>query len=210
MPDPKPAPPPPTPEPEVFVEVPWIQPGSCWSVLVVPPAQEPYDLEHAKALAGLSWVSPDPRDEMVSDFIAAARNKVELDTGLALLTQTRDVYYTAALVGPLPLPSRCLPAQSITDVTPAALGRREARVTADGRLIVEPGASGVLRVVAGWSAVDVLRGNVPLLYHAVGLLIAHYLTLGRDLAVTGAVASVNIIPEGYEDAIAPHRLMWVT
>jgi hypothetical protein len=42
------------------------------------------------------------------------------------------------------------------------------------------------------------------LVQAVGLLTAHYATLGRDLALSGTMTPV---PMGYEEAIAPYRLI---
>src|SRR5258705_9577128 len=61
------------------------------SVLVTPPALEPLTLDQGKLRAGLDWVAGDPRDALMTGFIQAARSQVEQDTGLALLTQTRDV-----------------------------------------------------------------------------------------------------------------------
>ena len=59
-------------------------------------------------------------------------------------------------------------------------------------------------------SVAALAAEAPTLIHAVGLLAGHMLTLGRDLAITGAVAAISETPQGYEDCIAPHRLVWVT
>ena len=64
-------------------------------------------------------------------------------------------------------------------------------------------------MTAGWPDPDTLKAEAPLLHHAVGLLVSHYLTLGRDLAITGAVASVNSVPETYEESIQPYRLVYV-
>ena len=66
-----------------------------------------------------------------------------------------------------------------------------------------------MTVVAGWPNVAALAAEAPTLIHAVGLLVAHMLTLGKDLAITGAVAAISETPQGFEDCIAPHRLMWV-
>jgi hypothetical protein len=85
-----------------------------------------------------------------------------------------------------PLPPQCLPAQTIEDVSPT-----------------------VKKVTSGWATIDELKAEAPGLHQAVGLLATHYATLGRDLAITGAVASINIVPEGYEDLIAAYRLVWV-
>ena len=61
------------------------------SVCTVPPSDEVYTLDEAKLRAGFTWPSPDERDALMDSFIRAARAKVESDTGLALLTQTREV-----------------------------------------------------------------------------------------------------------------------
>jgi len=84
---------------------------------------------------------------------------------------------------PLPLPPQCTPLQSIEP--------------ADGS------AAAVYRIVAGWPDAATLKAEAPLLVHAVGLLVAHYATFGRDL-ITAEGATV--VPLGYSDAIQPHRL----
>src|SRR5262245_24487473 len=101
-----------------FVRAPWASPQSCYSVLIAGPTEEPITLDEAKLRAGLDWEPGDPRDALMQGFIAAARNQVEQDTGLALLTQTREV---TVLVPPgggvVPLPMQALPLQAITDLT---------------------------------------------------------------------------------------------
>jgi hypothetical protein len=214
-------PPPVTGEPPVgggpFLVPPWAAPRACYRVLVTPPAEEPLTVEDAKLLAAMSWpvtTPPDPRDAMIADFIRAARTKVEQDTGLALITQVHDIYILDT-VEHIPLPSQCTPTQTIVDVSPVPAPTWGGPPTWGfwgGVWCIPPPfavAGTVLRVTAGWADAATLRAQAPLLYHAVGLLAAHYATLGRDLAITGAVASVNVVPEGYEDTIAPHKLVWV-
>jgi len=70
--------------------------------------------------------------------------------------------------------------------------------------------SGSWQVVAGWPNAAILLAEVPLLVHAVGLLTAHYATLGRDLALAGMRGAMETVPMGYEEAIAPYRLMVLT
>lgn len=193
-----------------FVPPPWMQPRSVSSVLVVAPVEEPLTIEDGKQRAGLYWVSPDPRDDLMTAFIKAAREKVEQDTGLALLTQTRAI--TVADPPPngiVPLPAQALPVQSITDadgnpVDPATYVASVTHRTLQwGRAV-----TGTWTVVAGWPSVDALKAEAPLLYHAVGLLTAHYATVGRDLATIGTIIAETV--QGYEDAIAPYRVIWVT
>ena len=189
-----------------FVRPPWAWPLSVWSVLVEGPTVEPLTLDEAKLRAGLDWTPGDPRDPLLEDFIRAARAQVEQDTGLALLTQTRDVY---VLVPAAALPSQTQPTQSITPLLPTRATVARPWPYQPGRLAVfDPAwdAPASYRVVAGWPNPAALRAEAPTLLHAVGLLVAHYATLGRDLARTEPTSPVV---HGYEDAIAAHRLIWV-
>jgi hypothetical protein len=214
-------PPPVTPTPGPLIVAPWAQPRACYRLLVTPPAVEPLTVDDAKLLAAMNWpvtTPPDPRDKMLTDFITAARAKVENDTGRALLTQVHDIHILDTVYS-IPLPMLCTPTQRVEDVTPTVTP-----LDVPSAVLPWPGwwydggcwyippvyaAGTVLRVTAGYPTVADLKTQAPGLYHAVGLLTAHYATLGRDVAITGAVASVNIIPEGYEDAIAPYKLVWV-
>jgi len=207
-----------------FLTVPWSQPQAVQTLLLVGPAEEPFTVEEIKVRASMMWPvtdPPDPRDAMIHDFIVSARHKVEVDTGLALLTQTRRATFTtAAVCGVVPMPANCLPVQSVTDVTDSTrrlVGRVSGRGLAPGRwsttrdigLAFPAHATRVLEIVAGWPSLAALKAEAPTLYQAVALLAVHYATLGRDLAITGAVASINVVPEGYDALIAPHRLVWV-
>jgi hypothetical protein len=188
-----------------FVSTPWMMPQAVASVLVMRPTEEPLTLDEAKLRAGLDWVPGDPRDALMRGFIAAARAQVELDTGLALLTQTRKV--TTAASPYQPIPWQAWPVQSMTQtatgapVPPAAYNDFGA-----WSQIWIPG--GTWTVVAGWPTAADLLADAPLLVHAVGLLTAHYATIGRDLAFSER--RVELVPMGYEEAIAPYRLMVLT
>jgi hypothetical protein len=194
-----------------FVRPPWASPVGAWSVLVTRPAFEPLTLEQAKLRAGLDWPADDPRDALMTELVAAARAKVELDTALAIPMQTRDVYLTVDDSGLIPLPSQCTPCQSIEAVTtPDGLALPPSLFRINGPTLFTdtlPGGEYVVRVVAGWPTADALVTEAPLLYHAVALMTAHLATAGRDLTISGTIATV---PYGYEDAIAPYRLVWVT
>jgi hypothetical protein len=168
----------------------------------------------------LTWPDGDPRDALMQDFIRAARAQVEHDTGLALLTQTHDVIFPDVDPGALvPMPAQTQPTQTITG--PVALVDTLAAMPYPGRRSVyRPGTRawlpwpgpGTLTVVSGWPTVDALKAEAPSLYHAVGLLTAHYATLGRDLATVGETSTkqeARLMPLGYDDAIGPHRLVWV-
>ncbi|MEO8680286.1 MAG: hypothetical protein ABI665_14645 [Vicinamibacterales bacterium] len=183
-------------------------------------AVEPLTLVEGKLRAGLDWVGGDPRDALMLGFIAAARSQVETDTGLALLTQTRDVYLDAVSPGAaISVPALCQPLQTVLSITaidtagvPQVLDPAQYVVdAASGRIglalggawltDVRPFQPWVIRLVAGRASVAELQARDPKLVHAVGLLTAHYATLGRDLASTGSAA---LVPMGYDDAIASY------
>ena len=86
------------------------------SICTAPPTEEPIDLAAAKVRANFTWTSPDERDALVTSFISAARAKVEFDTGLALLTQTREVYLDVVTSDVIVLPEHSLPLQSVTSI----------------------------------------------------------------------------------------------
>lgn len=191
------------------------------SVVVTPPVFEPLTLTQAKLRAGLDWASGDARDELMTGFIAAARAKVEHDTGLALATQTRDVFLDAwPTARAWALPAQSQPLQSVTSITTyndlgvaavfpatdydvdAASGRIGLASDVDWPSDLRPTRPIVIRLVSGYVSVEAIP---PMLRHAVGLLVAHYANTGRDLAVVGTI--VSDVPYGYEDAIGPYRLM---
>jgi uncharacterized phiE125 gp8 family phage protein len=187
------------------------------SVLVTPPVLEPLTLAEGKLRAGLEWADGDARDALMLGFIAAARAKVEADTGLALLTQTRDVYLDD-VSGTIVLPGQSRPLQSVTSIkstdsagvqttlAPAnyvvdlASGRIGLAIAGAWPTDLRPFQPYVLRIVAGYASVALLTAAAPLLVHAVGLLTAHYATTGRDLATVGTIIDETI--QGYDDAIS--------
>jgi uncharacterized phiE125 gp8 family phage protein len=196
------------------------------SILVTPPALEPLTLEQGKLRAGLDWVAGDPRDDLMVGFIAAARSKVEQDTGLALLTQTRDVYLDSVQQRTIALPSQSRPLQDVTsikstdtsgavntldpanyvvDLSSGRIGLAVAGVWPTDLRYFQPW---VIRIVSGYVDVAALTAAAPGLVHAVGLMTAHYATVGRDIAAVERVSGIEV-PFGYEDAIAPYKLVVV-
>lgn len=190
------------------------------SVLVTAPVIEPLTLAEAQLRAELFWVADAARDALMNGFISAARAKVEHDTGLALLTQTRDLYFDRLPNGwgPFNLPSQSTPLQSVTTiktvdtagVTNTLNAANYIVDTASGRIALSQTGTWptdlrsfqpwVIRIVSGWTAATLIP---PPLTQAVGMLVAHYATRARDLA---SVEHVEEIPCGYEDAIAPYRI----
>lgn len=178
-----------------FLRAPWATPYGVSSVLVDGPVAEPLTLDEAKLRAGLDWPAGDPRDALMLSFIKAAREKVEADTGLALLEQTRRVTIRARAGELLPLPAQTIPTVSITPDAGHAYPP-----TFDG-IVLASDYDATLTVVAGWPTPAALAAEAPLLVQAVGLLVAHMATLGRDLA---AFEESFLLPLGYAEAIATY------
>jgi hypothetical protein len=170
-------------------------------VLVEGPTFEPVTLDEAKLRAGLDWPTGDPRDALMKAFITAARQKVELDTGLALPQQTRRVTVQVEAGATWPMPAQTIPTQSIT---PEA-GAPAVVLTPEG-WTMPIATNGSYLVVAGWPTAEALAAEAPLLVQAVGLLVAHLATLGRDLAT---VDEPYLVPLGYDEAIQPFRIEWL-
>jgi uncharacterized phiE125 gp8 family phage protein len=195
-----------------FVTMPWQSPLAVSSVLVIGPTEEPLTLADGKLRAGLDWPAGDPRDDLMNAFIAAARSQVEQDTGLALLTQTRDITY-APITDPeayILLPAQAWPVQSVTAPTGqvVAASMFTAQPSTRGlQFVTSMDVAGTWRIVAGWPDAAALKAEAPLLVQAVGLLTAHYATLGRDLA--SEARHMETVPQGYDACIAPYRLIWV-
>jgi uncharacterized phiE125 gp8 family phage protein len=195
-------------------------PAHVRSAMTVPPPEEPLTLEQAKLRANLTWQSggtpPDPRDELMQSFIRAARAKVEHDTGLALITQTREIYLDAVSGSVITLPWLSLPLQEVVSiVTIDAAGNPHTMDPATyivdylgGRIALVSGAAWptdlrtfqpwTITIVAGYENAADLAEKAPPLLQAVGLLTAHYATLGRDLA---SIQTATEIPQGYGEIL---------
>jgi len=205
---------------ELNVNVPWWSGGQHGvSVLIDPPEFEPLTLEEAKLRAGFVWVAGDERDALLRSFISAARAKVEMDTGLALPEQTRDVRFDyLATDEPILLPGVCAPLQQVLEAYTIAADGTAIPLDPAGyvidsmsnpaRVLITSAVAGTsmtfqpfgLKIVAGWKTAAEIP---PLLVHAVGLLATHYLTLGRDIMALGTIATE--LPLGYEHVISGYR-----
>jgi uncharacterized phiE125 gp8 family phage protein len=188
--------------------------GQRWAARVlVLPVEEPITtdelLERAR-LTGSDAESP----TLLQDYIAAARNQVEQDTGCALLTQTIAVGFDQ-LPQYLPWPPVQTAAATWTgaDGTPVVIDPTTYSIDVlsfPARIAwsVIPAMTSAralypwtFELVVGWT----LETLPPSLKFAVGLLAAHYLTLGRDRVTMGGGATE--MPAGYDEAIAPYRLL---
>jgi len=184
------------------------------SVVFIEPTLEPIDLATAKLYARLS-ATDTSLDALIPGFIKTARSKVEQDTGLALLTQTRDVYLDAIAGNTITLPSQSRPLQSVTSfkstdtvgvvqtldpsnyVVDLAGGRLGLALGGAWPSDLRPFQPYVLRIVAGWTTVALLAAARPTLVDAVGFLVDY--TINKDALAL----------ELYEEAIAPYRQVCV-
>jgi uncharacterized phiE125 gp8 family phage protein len=196
------------------------------SIVTTPPAEEPFTLDEAKLRANFTWPSPDERDAMITSFISAARAKVEFDTGLSLIDQTRAIYLDTVQSNVILLPDHSMPLQSVESIV--TIDRDGNSSVVDPATYVVDFASARIALVqgqywptnlrnfqpwqititAGWPDAATFARMSPELYHAVGLLIAHYCTLGRDLA-TIERGTLDEIPQGYSELIAPYQVITV-
>jgi uncharacterized phiE125 gp8 family phage protein len=195
------------------------------SVLVTPPVLELMTLAEAKLRAGLqgAWIDGDPRDGLMRGFLATAIQQVQHDTGIALLEQSYDVFCDAVPRGPLALPWRPIQSVVVTSTnsagvatileasnyvldkssvapTPARIALTDAGAWPTDVRTFQPWA---FRIVVGFASVDLLRATAPGLIDAVGLLVAHLATAGRDRFTESALR------DGYDELIAPYRLVTV-
>lgn len=182
-------------------------------MLTVPPTLEPFTLAEAKLRAGLDWVAGDARDALLTGFIMAARSQVERDTGVALFTQTHTVSLARAAGSSRPFTLPWRPVQSVVvDVlSPASVWDASQYVVEPSSVDPTPAKLELVAgtwptglratIVVGLLTVLQLQQRAPGLYHAVGLLLAHYATVGRDLA---NASGAGLVPMGYDDAIASY------
>lgn len=179
-------------------------------MLTVPPVLEPLTLPEAKLRAGLDWADGDPRDALMLGFLAAARGLIERRTGIGMLTQTHVVSLAryAGSGRPISLPWR--PVQSVTIATldaglyvldPSSVEATPARLTLVSGTWAE---DLVATIVVGFTTVALLKAAAPDLVHAVGLLTAHFATLGRDLA---SLTPAELVPMGIGELLAPYELV---
>lgn len=192
-----------------------LAPPTMKSVLVDQP-DPVLTLPQAKLRAGLDWADGDARDELMQDHVAAATHRVQVDTDLALMTQTRDVLIYGALPTTICLPAQSRPLQEVTSITyvdaagnPAtvdpstyAVDLNSARITALSAWPTNSDPFGLwtVRIIAGYADSSQLP---PLLLQAVGILTAHLATSGRDLLALPD--QVTEMPYGYDDCIAQYR-----
>lgn len=187
-------------------------------MLTIPPVLEPFTLPEAKLRAGLDWVDGDARDGLMTGFISAARSQVERDTGIACFTQTHTVSLArqARSWRPIALPWRPVQSVVVDVVSPAGVYDGNQYVLDPSSVDPRPATLALVAglwpsglqatIVVGHLTVADFAAQAPGLLHAIGLLLAHYATVGRDLTTTGTIART---PAGYAEAIAPYQLVVV-
>jgi uncharacterized phiE125 gp8 family phage protein len=191
-----------------------------WSIAVIAePDDEPITPEQLQELARVLVADQEPG--LMDGYIKAARQHVERDTGLALITQSVSVGFDRLPTGqPVDLP--IAPVQGVegfsyfdTSGDPHELDATAYAVDIDSRparialLTVPPDARAfqayALRLTVGFGDAP---DDVPApLVHAVGLLATHYLQAGRDPLVIGTI--VAPMPFGYDDDVQPYRLVTI-
>jgi uncharacterized phiE125 gp8 family phage protein len=190
----------------------WASTPIRWtSQVVAPPEIEPMTLDEVKRFAR---IDSDDENALLTLLLKAARDKVEQDTGVALLTQTRDLFMDRAptVVEPFVLPFP--PLQEVVSLTATHADGTTTVVDEDDYLVSDGQLSLAedsvwpedLRVVQPWTLRVIVGYETPedippALVRAVALLAAHFAGPGRDLVIgsTGYLAAP--MPMGYDACV---------
>jgi uncharacterized phiE125 gp8 family phage protein len=184
------------------------------SIVEVPPAAEPIDATTAKLYARVAGTDLDP---LIDGWIKAAREKVETDSGYALLRQTRRLWFDRMPVGVVTLPPCCEPVQQIQQFAyiDAAglshdidLSQYQVDTASHPPRIYVAAAGGAMRsfqpvtmqLVAGYSDATAVPSA---LIHACGLLTGFYANESGDRFLAADLW------DQYDETIAPYRLVTV-
>jgi uncharacterized phiE125 gp8 family phage protein len=186
------------------------------SIVEDPPATEPIDLTTAKLYARLTGADLDP---LFVTFIKAAREKLELDVGQALLTQTRRIWFDVVPEGVITLPPCCGPLQTVNEVAyidGANVGHVLDPSSYQVDAASEPPRLALLggipygatrafqpltmQIVAGYTDAAEIPGP---LVHACGLLTGFYANASGDRFLA------DVLWDQYEETIAPFRLVTI-
>lgn len=186
--------------------------------LVTPPLVEPVAIGDVREALRIGDTDEVP---LLERYIVGARQQVENDTQLKLVTQTWDVAIDAWPCGDVPLCLPIAPIQSVTSITAYDEDGVSSVWSTDGygvdvasmppRIYLKSGQSwpsdsrrhvaGVIRVVAGYGGTG---ASVPMaLRQAIEYLVAHRFE-NREPVVVGTNALP--LPIGYADLIEPY---WV-
>jgi uncharacterized phiE125 gp8 family phage protein len=170
-------------------------------VVVTEPDGEPVTLDEARAHLRLV---PTTEDEQVSRLIKAARQRVEKDTGRALLTQTLDVYYDMPPCGTddlwVPMPEL----QSVTSVTYYNQSNVSATFSSASYLVDTAGEPGRIALNLGYGTEpdDVPQPIRQAMLTLIGVMFEH-----REQVIVSQFAGQFMeLPYGYKQLIAPYKL----
>jgi uncharacterized phiE125 gp8 family phage protein len=183
------------------------------SVVEVQPDAEPIDLATAKLYARIAGTD---LDWLFDTFIRAAREKVEIESGLALLTQTRRVWFDALPIGVIDLPPCCEPLQTVIEF--ASFDVAGVSHPLDASTYQIDAASHPPRVYVSAPVIAGLRSFQPVtmqllvghasiaaipasLLHACGLLAGFYANESGDRFLAADLW------DQYDETIAPYRLV---
>ena len=192
------------------------------TVVITQPTDEPISL--AEALDHLR--NPDAvHNANIERLIVAARQRAELDTGRALVTQTQDVYFDGLPCGDaLLLPLGRL--QSVTSVKYYDTANVEATFSSTNylvdtssepsRIVLNSGSSWpsslrcanavIVRGVFGYGASSAVpQGLKQAMLSLIGANFEHR----EDVIIAQFAGQFLQLPGGYADQIAPYKLMTV-
>ena len=182
------------------------------SILLTPPAVEPLSLAEAKAFLRLETADDDP---LIAAFISAARLHVELQTGLALVTQrwrmVLDCWPANGRIAVRPVPLQALTAARVFDFDGEARAIDTHAFVPDASTSMfsfVPWALPMPTRIAAGIELDIAAGfgdaasDVPEpLRQAIRLLVAHWY---ENRAIV-AGAEVAPVPSNAAVLIAPYR-----
>lgn len=187
-----------------------------YSRVVVPPTEEPVDLERVKSHLRVMHTA---EDLLISGYVAAARDHVEQITRRSLMPQTREVTLGGWGRGPIRLTGA--PVRAIVSVTYVNAAGETETMGADAYELDTDAEPGTIRPAFGrsWPAVRAgTRAAVRIRYqagyesseavpqgivHAILLLVGHWYA-NRETVVVGTIA--QDVPITVTALLGPHRI----
>jgi uncharacterized phiE125 gp8 family phage protein len=170
-------------------------------------------------------VSSSDEDTLIDAYVKAARQKVETDTGRALINQTWTLSMDATPSGCAPIRLPIGPVSSVTSIKSYATDDTETTLSTDvyrldvagphARVVLKDGQSWptglrpqnalLVTFVAGYGASASNVTDVELI-QAVRLLVGHWYATREPIAIGMSAAPIDLT---YQALIAPFRLEWV-
>jgi uncharacterized phiE125 gp8 family phage protein len=155
--------------------------------------------------------------DLYAAMISAARQQIELDTGLSMIVQRWGLYYAGTPVTGQGLAITKTPLQAVSSVSYMIGNGVSTEIPDDQWMVVwgptgdpevqpvpgaswPPAADGQRFLVECTAGLDPTNAAMPLLVQALYVLAAHFATAGRDLVVPVPLTEV---PQGYLAMIQP-------